>query len=116
MSEQPVRQSRWFGIGSLLPAEVRQRLFEPAYYDLVREELAERKGARGWPFGLRAVWLLLASSAQGVVFFLQDRQRRRKFAIGLAWTAGIITVIMALLLREWIGSLAAHLTDASIRE
>ena len=114
MSERPRPPSRWFALGALLPTEVRRRLFEPAYYDLMREELVERKGKRsGWALGRHAVWLLLASSCLGVVFLLRDRERRRRLAVGLAWTAVVATLIMAVLLHEWIGFIASNLTGSS---
>ena len=108
-------RSRWFALGALLPAVVRRRLFEPAYYDLVREELVERKGERsGWAFGRRAGWLLVASFCLGVGLLLRDRERRRKLAVGLAWTAVVATLIMVVLLREWIGFIASNPAGTSV--
>ena len=114
-SERRGPQSRWFALGALLPAEVRQRLFEPAYYDLVREELVKHKGERSaWAFGRRTGWLLLTSFCLGAVLLLRDRTRRRKLARGLALTALVATLIMAVLLHEWIGFVASNLAGTSV--
>ena len=81
----------------------------------MREELAERKGERSaWAFGRRTGWLLLASFCLGVGLLLRDRKRRRKLTMGLAWTAAVATLIMAVLLHEWIGFIASNLAGMSV--
>ena len=112
MSERPI-SNRWFALGALLPAEVRWRLFEPAYYDLVREELVERKGARGGrPFALRVVWLFVASSGLGVVLLLQDGERRRKLAGAMALMAIVATLMMVLPLPKVSVTVTVHSQSA----
>ena len=100
---------RWFALGALLPVEVRRRLFEPAYYDLLREELARNGEGSGWTFAWRAAWLLLVSCFQGIALLLRDPKRRRKLIVRLAWMAIVAALLMTFLLREWIGFVAANL-------
>ena len=53
MDSRPPRAG-WIRLGRLLPREIRERIFEPAYADLLRRWLDERDQRRGW-FGLRVL-------------------------------------------------------------
>lgn len=114
MSDRPPLSGRWFSLGALLPAEVRRRLFEPAYYDLLREHLLGRgEGARSWPFGLRALRLWAGSSCHGTVLMLRDRSRRQRLLLGFAVMAVFISLVAAMLLRDWLLHLASLYASAS---
>ena len=99
----------WSVLGVLLPADVRRRLFEPAYYDLMREQLGSHPGDRAERrMAIRALTLFLASSWYGAQLMLLDRRRVARIVIGLFVVAAASSVILSFLLREWIFQIAAR--------
>ena len=93
----------WFSLGAVLPKEIRERIFEPACYDLLRE----RAGCGGdrrerWSYSLRAVNILLSSTWRGALLVLPKRRGVRKFA-KIAVLGGLAAaILMLILLRDWI--------------
>ncbi len=105
-SRLPTR--RWFVLGRLLPREVRTRIFEPAYNDLLREWLASGEEAPPWRFGVRALGILGGSAGVGVRRALL---RRERIATVLKLVAGLVTLIailLVVLLRDWIAYVVTH--------
>ena len=109
MDELSTGRGRWFRLGGLLPAEVRRRIFEPAYYDLARRHLV---AGEGW-FGLDVLRLLAGSSCHGLVFLLRDRRRAQRLLLAVSLMALLLSLIMAILLRDWLIGLASHVATTS---
>ena len=56
----PAAAGRWRALGRLLPRDVRERIFEPAFADLMRNRLTGKTAAaRSLPFGVWAVGTFL---------------------------------------------------------
>jgi len=82
----------WLRLGRLLPAALRTRVFEPAYYDL----LAGHAGARPGGFGVRVLVLALETYRVGAPRLAWDfvrGSRRAWLLLGLT-----LLVILAVLL------------------
>ena len=105
MDEMGTGHGRWFRLGALLPAEVRRRIFEPAYYDLARRHLVTREGG----FALGVVGLLLGSSCQGLMLLLRDHRRVQHVLLAASLMTLFFSLIMAILLRDWLFHLASKL-------
>ena len=105
MDETGKGHGRWLWLGGLLPAEVRNRIFEPAYYDLARRHLVTDQG---W-FAMRVLSLLLGSSCHGLIFLLRDHRRLQRVLLSVSLMALLLSLIMAILLRDWLLQLASHM-------
>ena len=93
----------WFSLGAVLPREIRERIFEPACYDLLRERASRDKHRRErWTYSLRAVNILVSSTWRGALLVLPKRRGVRKFA-KIAVLGGLAAAILMLIfLRDWI--------------
>ncbi len=93
----------WFALGTVLPREIRERIFEPACYDLLRERASRDKDRRErWSYSLRAVNILLSSSWRGALLVLPKRRGVRKFAKIAVFGGLAAAILMLILLRDWI--------------
>ena len=93
----------WLRLGYFLPDEVRRRLFEPAYYDVVREHLSRTSDT--WirkPLAASVLYIFLSSSCHGLILLCRDRRRLQKIVRGLALTTIAVICAAAILLHEWI--------------
>ena len=106
MGEPCTGHARWFWLGVLLPTAVRRRIFEPAYYDLARRHLLT---GEGW-FAFGVLRLLLGSCCHGLVFLLRDRRRAQRVLLAVSRMALLLSLVMAILLRDWLVRLASHVT------
>jgi len=96
---------RWRRIGRLLPTEVRERVFEPAYEDLARAWLGEGAGGSGRLFGPRALSMLFLAAVVTVPRLILDRRRILGFAKVVVWSAivtGSLLVIVLVALRPFL--------------
>jgi len=85
----------WLRLGRLLPAPLRTRVFEPAYYDLLAGHAAARPGARR--FGVRVLVLALETYRVGAPRLAWDvvRSSRRAWLIlGLALAVIVIVLLI----------------------
>ncbi len=96
----------WFSLGVVLPREIRERIFEPACYDLLRERVSrDRDRRRKWSDSLRAVNILVSSTWRGALLVLPKRRGVRKFAKIAVWGGLAVAILMLILLRDWIRQL-----------
>ncbi len=93
----------WFALGTVLPREIRERIFEPACYDLLRERVSRDKDRREkWSYSLRAVHILVSSTWRGALLVLPKRRSVRRLA-KIAVLGGLAAaILMLILLRDWI--------------
>jgi len=63
-----VRDSRpwWTWLGRLFPREVRERVFEPACYERLRDRLEDRRSALGPGVGLYAINAFLGTAGRNL--------------------------------------------------
>lgn len=95
------RWVRWLSVlGRLLPQQLRESVFEPACYDLVRDTLEHHRNA--YLLAPRLIGILLHVSAINFPRVLIDHRRPSRLALllcgGLLTTAGIL-VSLALVMR-----------------
>ena len=64
--------------------------------------------ASGFAFGV--LRLLLGSSCHGLVFLLRDRRRAQHVLLAISLLALLLSLVMAILLRDWLVRLASHVT------
>ena len=110
MSDENPATGPWQFVGALLPPDVRRRIFEPAYYDLARERLVAGAGPGGSWFALGVFRLLVGSVGHGMVMLLRDRRRAQRFLLTLGLLALMTSLVLAVLLRDWILFLASNLS------
>jgi hypothetical protein len=87
---------RWRALGRLLPREVRERVFEPAFADLLRAWLTSSRS--GVPFPLRAVGTLLGCLPIAVprLFVREGRLTRLgRASIVLVALLGVTVVVVS---------------------
>jgi len=97
MADRPA--AFWLRLARCLPADVRERVFEPAYCDLVLDELEGPRGSvRGSPmdFNRRVGFLLIDAVRIAFVGFFWRDGRTTLLSRGLAVVA-IILVALAML-------------------
>ena len=96
-------------LGRLLPGEVRRRIFEPAYFDLLREHVADgaRKQTR-WSLSLGAARLLIGSMGCGLAHVALNRRTIKRFLVGAGVVTALIAIVSAILLRAWIGQFLSY--------
>jgi hypothetical protein len=101
--DPPPQFERWRGLGRLLPADVRARVFEPALADLVHTWLTDRENRGSIPFGLRALVTCLGClPAAGRGLFIR-RGRLTLLGRHWAWALVALTVIGMTAARIWLG-------------
>lgn len=95
----------WRRIGRILPRDVRERIFEPAFYDVVRVWLGER-GARGRvPLGVRVLWTVLGCVRIALPGLVVSRGRLTRLG-RFAWITAVgasILVTLLIVLRPYLG-------------
>ena len=99
----------WFVLGFLLPAQVRRRLFEPAYYDLLRERVDSHSGQSQLLFSVGVLQIFLGSSCHGLLLVLRNPQQIQRLLLGIGVTLVLTSLALAILLRDWLLFLASHL-------
>jgi hypothetical protein len=90
---------RWHALGRLLPAETRERLFDPAFADLPRAWLTTPAGARV-PFPIAVIGIWLDCLARGVPWlFVPRRPLTRVGRVCLAGTVVVTIIVVVLVTR-----------------
>ena len=96
-------------LGRLLPGEARRRIFEPAFYDMVREQLAaDAKSYSRWSLVLRAMKLAFGSLGYGLTHISVNRRIVKRFLIGSAVVTALIAIVSAIILRDWISQIVRY--------
>jgi hypothetical protein len=90
---------RWRALGRVLPGEVRERVFDPAFTDLVRAWLTRSPDGSGAPFWVSAIGTYLGCVPIAVPHFFVRRGRLTRLGKGLVWTASGLTLVWLVLVR-----------------
>jgi len=84
---------RWRVLGRLLPSEVRERVFEPAFADLMRDELTVSQRPARASFGLRATGMCLRCLPIAVPQIFLKRGRLTRFGRASMWVAAVLVTV-----------------------
>jgi hypothetical protein len=88
-------ESRWLRLGRLLPRSVRERVFEPAYADLLHRHLT--RGGSRVPFALQVIATGLACLPVSVRWSLFRRRVLVRLTRVAAYSAVTLIVVATLL-------------------
>ena len=83
---------RWLRLGALLPRDVRERVFEPAFSDMARRWLTLRGGSRV-PFGIHAFATYLACLPIAVPSCFVKAGKLTRLGRVTLWTAAVVLVV-----------------------
>lgn len=97
MPERTGTLERWRALGRLLPPDVRERIFEPAYSDLIHAWLMAARGRRRLPFGMRALGTYLGCIPIAVPrLFLRNGHLTRFGRLTLLSAAVVVCLVLVL--------------------
>lgn len=91
--------ARWRTLGRLLPAEIRTRVFDPAFSDLLRSHLTRESAGRAVPFGAQVVAMIASCLAIALPRVFVQRGSLTRFGRGVLWTASLAGLIWLVVLR-----------------
>lgn len=94
-SDAPRPEGPWFKLGRLLPAVLRHRVFEPAYFDLLAE--SQRPGAGRRRLGFKVFVLALEAyrvGGPGVLWDVRRTSRTARVIFALLLVAFALTAFM----------------------
>ncbi|HXV86529.1 MAG TPA: hypothetical protein VD793_07510 [Gemmatimonadales bacterium] len=91
MPDAAAGPERWMTLGRLFPRDIRERVFEPAFGDLLHQWLKAPAAGRRVPFGVRVVAMCGATVVAAFPDFFV--RRRRLTRVGRA--ALVIMVLLA---------------------
>ncbi len=84
--------SRWRWLGRLLPRDVRERVFEPAFADLTYGWLTAADGRV--PFGVRAVGTFLGCARIAIPRVIVRDRRLTRFGKVVVWGGAVVLLLM----------------------
>lgn len=100
MSRQLAGIERWRVLGRLLPADVRERVFDPAFSDLMYGWLTTTPdGERGVPFGVRVVGIYVGCIPISVPRLFYRQGRITRLGRITVWAASILVAAAVLVMR-----------------
>jgi len=88
----------WRALGRLLPSDVRERIFEPAFSDLLYAWLTAADGDRWVPFGVRAVGTYVGCFPIAVPLMFVRDGRLTRFGRVTVWSTAIVSISLLVLL------------------
>ena len=87
---------RWRALGRLLPRDVRERIFEPAFGDLTYHWLTS-DGGRRVPFGVRALSTFLGCFPVVIPRLFVKGGRLTGFGRASVWAVAVLATVMLVL-------------------
>ena len=84
---------RWRALGRLLPQNVRERIFDPAFSDLLRAWLMASKGRRRFPFAVQAVGTYVGCFPIAIPRLFVHNGRLTRFGRVSLWAVGILATV-----------------------
>ncbi len=84
---------RWRGLGRLLPQNVRERIFDPAFSDLMRAWLMASKGRWRLPFAVQAVGTYVGCFPIAIPRLFVHNGRLTRFGRVSLWAVGILAAV-----------------------
>ena len=107
MPERSVPAERWRALGRLLPGEVRERIFDPAFSDLVYAWLKGADERRRIPFGLHAIGMYMGCFPIAIPRLFVNGGRLTRFGRYSLWAVGVL-VSLALVVANVAQSYASY--------
>lgn len=98
---------RWRALGRLLPREVRERVFEPAFADLTYAWLTSSEESRRLPFGAHAMGTYLGCFSIAILRLFVRGGRLTRFGRFSFWALGVLATV-ALLVANMAQSYASY--------
>ena len=101
VSDYGRRAGRWLALGRLLPRDVRERIFDPAFSDLMRAWLTASEGRRRLPFAVHAVGIYAGCFPIAIPRLFLDHGRLTRFGraslvvIGVGATVALVVANLA---------------------
>lgn len=89
MLDRTAPHRRWRALGRLLPTDVRERIFEPAFSDLTVAWLRSEQSRRV-PFGVRAMGTYVGCFSLALPRLLVHNGRLTRLGRCTLWAAGLI--------------------------
>ncbi len=89
---RPSTVSRWRWLGRLLPRDVRERVFEPAFADLTHVWLTTAE--RRVPFGVRALGTFMGCARIAIPRVIVRDRRLTRFGKVVVWGGAVILLLM----------------------
>ncbi len=102
MREYAWGPERWRALGRLLPQDVRERIFDPAFSDLMRAWLTASEGRRRLPFAVQAVGTYVGCFPIAIPRLFVHNGRLTRFGRVSLWAVGILatgTLVVANMVR-----------------
>ena len=96
MPDRAVGVERWRALGRLLPRDVRERIFEPAFGDLTYHWLTSH-GGRRLPFGVRALSTFLGCFPVVIPRLFVRGGRLTGFGRASVWAVAVLATVMLVL-------------------
>lgn len=87
------RVERWRALGRLLPRDVRERIFDPAFSDLVYTWLNSADGPRRVAFGVKAMSTYVACFPIAIPRLFVRRGRLTRFGRLSVWAFAVICTV-----------------------
>lgn len=107
MRDDASRVERWRSLGRLLPREVRERVFEPAFADLTYAWLTSSEESRRLPFGAHAMGTYLGCFSIAIPRLFVRGGRLTRFGRFSFWALGVLATV-ALLVANMAQSYASY--------
>ena len=89
---------RWRKLGRLLPRDVRERIFDPAFADLTRAWLTSKERPKRLPFGVHVVGTWAGCFSITIPRLFVQHGRLTRFGRLSLWTVGFLATIVLLLM------------------
>ena len=96
MPDQGRGVERWRALGRLLPRDVRERIFEPAFGDLTYQWLTSDSG-RQLPFGVHALSTFLGCFPVAIPRLFVKGGRLTGFGRASVWAVAVLATVMLVL-------------------
>ena len=96
MRDRAPRMERWRVLGRLLPREVRERVFEPAFADLTYAWLTSRKESRRLPFGAHVMGTYVGCFSIVIPRIFVRGGRLTRFGRFSFWAVGVLAAVALL--------------------
>ncbi len=106
MPDRAAGVERWRALGRLLPRDVRERIFEPAFGDLTYSWLTSG-GDRRVPFGVRALSTYVGCFPVAIPRLFVKGGRLTGFGRASVWAVAVLATVM-LVLANFAQSYAAY--------
>ena len=100
VSRAAIRFERWRALGRLLPVEVRERVFDPAFSDLMYAWLsATDEREVGVPFGMRVIGTYVGCIPISVPRLFYSQGRLTRFGRITVWSAMVLIAAAVVVVR-----------------